>query len=161
MSRIQAIIDQTSESQATMLRIVERIDPEQKVYPEWKIKQVLAHLAGWDEATTASLRSFLRGGTPDLVAHQGVDVYNANSVSTRDELPMEHIIREYKLERQKLHDALRELKEEQLDTVIIYPWGYEGSIERLIRNMAIHEANHAEEIEDVLDGKRAFDEGQH
>jgi hypothetical protein len=161
MSRVQEILDKSAESQATMLRIVERIDPEQKVYPEWKIKQVLAHLAGWDEAITASLKSFLRGGTPELVAHQGVDIYNANSVSTRDELPIEHIIREYKLERARLQDALKELKDEQLDSVIIYPWGNEGSIYNLVNAMADHEVNHAKEIEEVLDGKRDFDAGHH
>jgi hypothetical protein len=161
MSRVEEMIEKSEKSQATMLRIVERIDPEQKVYPEWKIKQVLAHLAGWDEAITASLRSFSRGGTPELVAHQGVDVYNANSVSTREELPMEHIVREYKLERQKLQEALRELTDEQLDAVIIYPWGNEGSIYNLVTAMANHEVNHAKEIEEVLDGKRSFDADHH
>ena len=161
MSRLQEIIDKTKASQAIMLGIVERIDPEQKVYPEWKIKQVLAHLAGWDEATTASLQSFIKGGTPELVAHQGVDVYNANSVSTREELPFEHILREYKLEREKLHKALSQLNDEQLDNTIIYPWGSEGSIYQLIRSMAYHESNHAKEIEEVLDGKRNLEDEGH
>lgn len=161
MSRIQEIIDKSTESQTIMLGIVERIDPEKKVYPEWKIKEVLAHLAGWDEATTASVRSFLDKTRPEVVAHEGVDVYNAKSVSTRGELPLEHIIREYKLERQKLLMALRELKEEDVEALIIYPWGSEGSIYELVYRMAAHEANHAKEIEEVLEGKRPFDEGHH
>lgn len=161
MSRIQEIIDKSTESQNTMLGIVERIDPEQKVYPEWKIKEVLAHLAGWDEATTASVRSFLDKTSPEVVAHQGVDVYNAQSVSTRQELPLEHIIREYKLERQKLLLALRELKEEDVEALVIYPWGSEGSIFSLVSAMASHEYNHAKEIEEVLGGTRPFDPEHH
>lgn len=138
------------ESRAVMRKVLERIEKNREIYPTWTIKQMLSHIAGWDEALAASLTSYMKGKPPQTMAYQGVDAYNANSVSTREELDLEHVIREWEFERQKVRGAVEGLTEEQMDDTIVYPWGGEGSIYSLVLSLAYHELNHAKEVQEQL-----------
>jgi len=130
---------------------VDQLDRSMIIYPPWTIKHVLAHLTGWDDATTSSLRAHSGGEEPITPAVQGIDFYNAHSVSTRQELDYDHTYREWKLAREELKDAIRKVLPEKFGETLIYPWGGGGTVLKLVRIMYEHEAEHAEEIEKLIE----------
>lgn len=116
------------------------------VYPEWTIKEVLAHLAGWDDATILALQTYLAGDQPRIMAIHGVDSYNEQTVAERTLLDYGQIVREWELVRENLTEILEELPEAKMSDRIVAPWGEMLSIAGLIVGMAEHEMEHAEAI---------------
>jgi hypothetical protein len=51
------------------------------IYESWRMKEVLDHITGWDDAVIASIKSFLAGETAATPASRGIDAYNADTVS--------------------------------------------------------------------------------
>jgi len=68
------------------------LDPNVELYPAWTIKHILAHIAGWDDATTSSLRAHAGGREPPTPAASGIDEYNAHSVETREVLNYRQVV---------------------------------------------------------------------
>lgn len=63
------LIESLKAAHEAMETVVARIDPAQEVYASWTIKQVLAHIAGWDEAVNASLKAYLEGDESVIPAY--------------------------------------------------------------------------------------------
>ncbi|MCI0709310.1 MAG: DinB family protein [Chloroflexi bacterium] len=141
------LIEALVQSHNALLHLLDSIDPAMQFYPKWTIKEVLAHLAGWDEATTAALSSFIQGGKPDVAALKGRDAFNAESIAARAGLSLDEIFHDWEAQREQVVDTLTALPEKQLADVIAYPWGGSGSIANLLTELANHESTHAREIE--------------
>lgn len=150
ISRTQLI--QTLESaRSHMEAIVASIDPALPIYTPWKIKEVLDHIAGWDDAIIASLSAHMAGEIPATPAKLGIDHYNAQTVSTRETIDYDHSLREWRATRQLLLKQLAELPEEKLAQPFILPWGPRGTIAEVVEIFAEHESQHAEEIQAIVD----------
>ena len=52
------LIDLLTESQSANRAIVQEIDPDMRVYkdPDWRVRDILGHLATWDRQVTRSLQ---------------------------------------------------------------------------------------------------------
>lgn len=143
------LIQQLDEAREKMRAVLADIDIQMEIYPGWTIKQVLAHIAGWDDATISSLRAHAGGDEPATPAVRGIDFYNAQSVATRDALSYDHVIKEWELARDQLKTAINEMPPERFKESLIFPWGETGSIAQLVAIFAAHEEEHAEEIQEV------------
>lgn len=117
-----------------------------EVYPTWTIKELLAHVAGWDDACIATLRAHSRGELPATPAASGIDLYNVSTVARRAALPLEQVIQEWESTREVLKQIIRDLPAEKLAEQFVYPWGPTGDLTRMVHIFAEHEAEHAEEI---------------
>jgi uncharacterized damage-inducible protein DinB len=146
MATKKDIIKKLETSHSALVDLLNNIDTEREVYRGWTIKEVLAHLAGWDEATTASLSSFIQGGKPGIVAVSGVDAFNADSIAKRKKLSLEDTFHDWEHEREILLATLSALPENQLNDKIIFPRGDEGSVADMLLLVANHEAHHTKEI---------------
>jgi uncharacterized protein (TIGR03083 family) len=142
----QALIDSLDRARQRMCAVVDHLDRARLVYPPWTIKQVLAHLAGWDDATTSALRAHAGAEAPATPAVLGINSYNAQSVAEREALSFDQIYAEWQLAREQLKEALRALPAEKLAEPLLFPWGRTGSVAQIIDIMAEHEVEHAEEI---------------
>jgi len=143
----EELIQHLDGARAVLHDLLADIPPDTEIYPGWTLRQFYAHLTGWDDAITASLRAHALGQTPATPAAQGIDAYNAESVATRSTLDYERIVREWHLAREELKAALRELPLEKLDETLLYAWGPTGSVERLIEVFVWHEGEeHANEL---------------
>jgi hypothetical protein len=130
--------------------LLAELDTRVEIYPEWTIKELLAHLAGWDDATILALQAHSRGETPPLLAVRGIDFYNDQTVGERANLNLAQIIREWELVREQLLGLLAALPPEKLEDPILSPWGQILTIVELVKVMADHEEEHAEAIEKLL-----------
>ncbi len=144
------LIEELDKSRKLFQAVVDQLDRDALIYPPWTIRHVLAHLTGWDDATTSSLHAHAGGQDPATPAVQGIDFYNAHSVSTREELDDDQTYREWKLAREELQAAIRKMPPEKFAEKLIYPWGQLGTVSNLVGIMYEHEAEHAEEIEKLI-----------
>jgi hypothetical protein len=154
MDEKDRLIEELDKSRTLFQAIVDKVDRDALIYPPWTIKHILAHLTGWDDATTSSLRAHAGGEEPITPAVQGIDFYNAHSVSTREELDYDHTYREWKLAREELKDVIRNVPPEKFEEKLIYPWGGVGTVSKLVKIMYVHEAEHAEEIEKLIEAAK-------
>ncbi|GAB4534012.1 MAG: hypothetical protein Fur0018_23700 [Anaerolineales bacterium] len=146
MSTKTALLAHLKESRQKLADLVREIPPEEKIYPAWRVKELLAHFAGWDDAVLIALRAFLNGREPVVVAPRGVDDYNARTVEERQALPLSHIIKEWQLNRELLLDLVEQIPEDKFQARVIYPWGEEGILYNLIEGQAGHDLYHWNEI---------------
>jgi hypothetical protein len=135
------------QARAKTRSILPGLDPGIEIYPHWTIKEILAHLAGWDDATIAALQAYNVGEATPLLADRGIDFYNSQTVAERAGLSYEQIRREWELVRQQLNSILAELPARMLEDRITSPWGSMVSVAELITIMTEHEEEHAEVIE--------------
>lgn len=146
----QDLINRLHVARRNLEAAVEGIDPKQEIYAGWTIKHLLAHVAGWDDAVIASLRAHMGGQEPGTPATEGIDVYNAQSVATREPLDLEQVRREYNLSRKTLIDLIAGMPEDRYNTRLLFPWGPHGTVEQLVHIFAHHEDEHATEIERLV-----------
>ena len=132
-----------------MRAVLPGIDTHMEIYPNWTIKETLAHLAGWDDATIAALRAFGAGQPSPLLALRGIDFYNAQTVAERTDLQYEQIVQEWELVREQLKAILNDLPAERLGDKIVSPWGPITTVARLVTIMADHEEEHAAVVQEL------------
>jgi hypothetical protein len=135
-----------------MLALLDQVDRDRKIYPLWTIREIIAHLAGWDDTSIAFIHSIQAGGAPQTPADRGIDAYNAQTVATREGLDYDHIYREYVETRQILIDLIRSLPEGRLCQRSVLPWGGEGTVMDIIDIFVPHEEEHAEDVRKIIEG---------
>ncbi len=145
------LIQHYQNSRAKMIVLLDKIDQNRKIYPLWTVREILAHLSGWDDATISFIRTILEGGQPGLtLAAQGIDNYNAESVSTREGLDYDHIYREYLETRRVLLELIHQMPEEQITQKFVLPWGGYGTLADMVNIFVPHEEEHAEDVQKII-----------
>jgi hypothetical protein len=132
-----------------MRAVLPGIDCCMEIYPNWTIKEMLAHLVGWDDATAMTLRAFGAGQPTSRLAVRGIDAYNAQIVAERADLQYEQIVREWELVREQLKAILNDLPAERLGDMIVSPWGPVMTVARLVAIIAYHEVEHAVVVQEL------------
>ena len=151
MKKREEILTLLERSHATMLAQLNEVDKQRKIYPLWTIREIIAHLSGWDDAVIGFVNALLKGETPPTPAPRGAEVYNEETVSTREGLSYDHIVREYVDTRSKLLNMVRQIPEEMVTKKSILPWGEEGSLEDIFRIFGPHEMEHAMDVKRIIE----------
>jgi hypothetical protein len=140
------LIQRLNQARTSLESALLLVDPTKEIYPKWTLKQLLDHIAGWDDAVITSLRAHNAGKVPGTPADRGIDFYNAQTVSTHESLDLEHTTREFKASRALLKDVLLSMTDEKLTEPLIVPWGSTGTVSEIIEIFAEHEESHAADI---------------
>ena len=151
MGKREEIIKALENSHAMMMSQLDEIDKNRKVYPLWTIREIIAHLSGWDDASISFVNALLKGETPPVPAPRGPEVYNEETVSTREGLSYDRIVREYVETRAKLLGLIRQVSEEMVAQKSILPWGEEGSLEDIRQVFGPHELEHANDVKKIIE----------
>ncbi len=109
---------------------------------EWSVKDVLSHVASWDEAMLADLVRIARGDTPALASidleSASFDAANAAIMSQRRDLPLDRVLRDLDTVRAGVVAAVGRLPDSALA---------EGQFGRpLLQITAAHDREHADSI---------------
>jgi hypothetical protein len=151
-----AELDHAHEQMRMLLRDLEAAHAaSRELYPTWTVKELLAHVSGWDDACIASLQAYTRGDVPATPAARGIDLYNQSSVAEREALSLDHVIREWEQTREVFKQAIRDFAPEKVDEQFVFPWGPKGTLAKLVTVIAEHEEEHAEEIRKKLTDVKA------
>ena len=95
MNQREDLIQRLEASRANMIAHLDEIDKNRKIHPLGTVREIIVHLSGWDDASIAFIRARMDAREPATSAAGGIDVYNAETVATRQALSYDHIDREY------------------------------------------------------------------
>jgi hypothetical protein len=154
MSDRNTYIRRLEAARAEMREILKYAQDNPTIYEPWRMKEVLDHITGWDDAIIASIQSMLADEVPATPASRGLDAYNAETVSSRETIPYEVTQREWETSRAVLLDLIRKVTDEQLHASFVFPWGPKGTVGDLVEIFTEHEETHAREIRAILDKAR-------
>jgi hypothetical protein len=151
MNEREHIIAEFEKSRERMRAVVAMADAHQTIYPRWTMKEVLDHISGWDDGVISVLNAHIRGTVEDIPLVRGIDLYNAETVSTREALSYEHSLREWEASRETVKKLILEVPDEKMNEVFPFPWGGSGNVADMLRIFYEHEEEHAEEIRGILE----------
>ena len=151
MNQREALIQRYETSRTKMIEHLDEIDKNRKIYPLWTVREIIAHLSGWDDATIAFIRSLVAGTVPATPAARGIDVYNAETVATREGLSYDKIYREYIETRKVLLELIRTMPEEKVTQKFTLPWGGDGTLVDMVDIFEPHEEEHAEDVRKIIE----------
>ena len=103
----EQLLEELDEARSVLESLLIDIPPETEIYPGWTLRQFYAHLTGWDDVVTSSLRDHAVGKIPATPVVNGINAYNAESVATRETLDLEHIVKEWRLARTQLKSGTK------------------------------------------------------
>jgi uncharacterized protein (TIGR03083 family) len=153
MDEGERLIERLNRSRNAMQRAVSSVDGGRELCPGWTIREMLAHIAGWDEVGTRTVRAHAAGTAPDPLEIQGIDAYNEMLIARCEALSHEETIQYWRKARRELVDALDETPPERFREQAEFPWGERGNITRLVSILAEHELEHAHEILELVSGE--------
>jgi hypothetical protein len=148
------LLEKLIENRSATRALLEDVDPEMRVYtdPEWRIREILGHIATWDRQVAKSLRAFRAGSDyfiPDI--EEDESDFNEQAVLEQRTFSTQQIFVEWEQARDDLREAVRVIPSGQFPGDLLYPWGGErGSIAMLIDYMIDHEDEHRDEIEKAI-----------
>jgi hypothetical protein len=144
------LLDKLSEVHAALQSVIAGIDLELRVYSDtdWRVRDILGHIATWDQEVTKSLRAFLGGSEYVIpVLDEDESDFNEQAVVEQRKLSTEQIVAEWKQAREDLKTALRDIPAEMFPGDLLFPWGDErGSIAKLVGYMIEHDEEHKGEL---------------
>lgn len=144
------LIYRLDETRLKIEELLPKIDPVKEIYPGWTIKQMLAHITGWDEVTINSLRSHIAGKAASVPANRGINEFNARTVASRQEQDYSHILKDWRLARKVLRTILEKMPEEKFLEPLTAPWGEKGTVAYLVDIFREHEEEHVRDINEWL-----------
>ena len=152
------LIARLDEARAILRQAIARFDPLEEIYPDWKVKELISHVAGWDDAVIESFRAHMDGNPPGTPAAKGIDNYNSQTVLERRSLSLEHILGEWEATRQVLRKIILEMPSDRFDAPLVLPWGPTGTVAEVCEVFIEHELEHAHAVNTIL---ASIEQGPH
>jgi hypothetical protein len=140
------LIARLNKARAHLYGLIAQAPRDRQIYPGWTLKEFVAHLSGWDDSTIEALRAHARGEPVGTTVARGIDAYNAQTVSTRETLDLDHTLKEWESTRQELLQALRDLPDGKFNEPLAFPWGEPGTVAYLLEIFVDHDEEHAEHL---------------
>jgi hypothetical protein len=148
------IIRRLSETHTALEGAIEGLDLDLVVHhdTDWRIRDILGHIATWDRVLIKAIEVFLSGGEYVISGMDGVeDDFNVEQVLEQRKLSTNEILQEWIQARKDFIAAVDDIPAEKLHEELAFPWGdEEGTVTLMIEYMIEHNGEHQEEIMDAL-----------
>lgn len=142
MSEIASLTGQLGQSRLALLEVLMRVPDDAWDTQDWAVREVLAHIAAWDDIAAATVKALSDGQpTPPMVVDE--DAFNANAARTFTNLSAPQVVIHVHAARARLVAAVSgagDLGEFPL------PWGGSGGLARLVTGLVKHEREHAAKL---------------
>lgn len=123
--------------------ILAQLDDTIEIYPGWKKREFLTHVAGWEAMVFDVFYRFLSGQEPADYGYTDIDSANERFVRVRQSFTMEDAKLECEINRFAILTLIQTI--DDFDTVIPLPWGNE-TVAQFIRGAIDHERTHMADI---------------
>ena len=137
-----AIADNAA-ARSELLQAVDAIPGQRRLETamgEWSVKDVVAHLIGWQDGYAAALEAAAGGERPSIPGYEDDDSYNARSVDAARGDSWEQVMGQLRTSRERYEAAIRGLRALPEDR-----WAAGRTLHRLSQ-MSTHEREHIAEI---------------
>ena len=144
------------EARQDILQTISRLSPSEqdRVYlGNWSVKDLLAHLAGWDYANLQAAQSVLAGEVPGFYAYHDHDwnTYNARLVAQYKKGDFAELLASVQASHRQLVDYLKTIPEGPFNKDMGVRFkGYKVTIGRLVQAEASDEREHTEQIREAF-----------
>ncbi len=155
-----ALVDHSialQDGRAQLLAALDGVDDaaaEQVVHGEWRVHDLLTHIAAWDEMVAAFLRDLAAGVRDFELTAAPTDDWSAwNDAQVQASAGETVAVRLERLDaaRQSLFDAIWALDDAILNETVTPPWGAEDLVRGHLIAQALHDAQHADTIREALE----------
>jgi uncharacterized damage-inducible protein DinB len=122
-------------------------DVEQVVHGEWRVHDLLAHLAAWDELVAGFLRDVAAGERQfelTVASEDDWGAWNAAQVAAATGSSVDERLERLHAARDELLDAVSALGRDLFELEIAAPWGTIDSVRGHIVVQGVHDAQHAD-----------------
>jgi hypothetical protein len=115
----------------------------------WMIKDLLGHIAMWQQVALQFIAEYKQDGSPQplgLADDAAIDAYNKRGVELRRDLPLAKVRAEFDAAHRDLVAAVKTLSDDDLNKALPAPWK-DRTLEYLIKiNTYTHTPEHTEQI---------------
>ena len=122
-------------------------DWRKKVNEKWTVKDVVAHMVGWEkEVARVLLEAWRTGQKPWFIEAENYDEFNSKSVEGYTGYSPEDLLLEWESFQNRLNDLITEIGEENLRKLSGFDWVFDGGEDG-------HYAHHLRQIKEVVESK--------
>ena len=150
----EKILQRLAETHDGLGKTIEGLDLDLVIHADtdWRIRDILGHIATWDRVLIRAIQSFLEGSEYVIPGMVGDETdYNQEKVIEQRTLPTEEIYQEWNKARKDFISAVQSIPPGKFNEELDYPWGDEsGSLAVMIEYMVDHDGEHQEEILAVI-----------
>jgi uncharacterized damage-inducible protein DinB len=142
---LDALIEENAAARAELMQAVDALPADQRLQPafgDWSVKDVMAHLAGWQEGMAEYLEQAGRGERPRIPDFEDGDIdrYNHSRVAESADASWELVMGRLRAARERQEAAIRGLR-------ALEPERYaEGRSAHRLASVAEHDREHVQEI---------------
>src|SRR5882724_5869864 len=98
------------------------IDTETVIYPGWKKREFIAHVAGWEAMCYEAFRDYRTGKPQRSYPFATVDAANDYFVAIRQSVPLQDVTVEYEINRFAIRQFLKDIPVEEYDQPVTFLW---------------------------------------
>lgn len=110
-------------------------------------KDVLGHIASWEETCLDPLRRYAEGGPFEVEVIEDYLAWNDEQAARKRDIPLDVILDELAAIRQGLVEAANRLSAGQWKQRVPFSWGGEGTIADTLEGLRVHEMEHVRHIQ--------------
>ncbi len=140
------LIKRLKDSRQELVNALETISPDTGITEEWTTKEVLAHIAGWDEVSAEAIQKLAAGKEPQVTVPQGIKAFNSEMAKTWAEKDYQQALFDFTNSREQFVAAIEALPDNLVNSKFTLPWGGKGSIAQIVEILADHEIEHGEDL---------------
>jgi uncharacterized damage-inducible protein DinB len=147
----EEVLTKLAESRRELHQAIQGLSEEEmtqvQVEGVWTIKDVLGHIASWEEICLEPLRRYADGAPFKVESILDYLSVNEGLVARKRETPLDSILDELDAIRQELAATVGKLSVEQWEQKVIFPWGDEGPVAEMLDELYEHEWEHVQAIQ--------------
>jgi hypothetical protein len=140
-----ALLKELDDARAYLNAALASIDDDFVIYPGWKKREMIAHIAGWESMCYEAFRDHLAGTPRRSYPFTDTDAANAYFVAIRQSMPLQDVSVEYEINRVVVRRFLSDIPEADYDQSVTFLW-WQERVGQFIEGAVKHERNHAEDI---------------
>jgi len=150
MTKEQALA-KLAESRRALHQAIEGLSEEEmtqvQVEGVWTVKDVLGHIASWEETCLEPIRRYADGGPFEVQVIEDYMAWNNKQAARKRDVPLDAILDELATIRQGLVEAASGLSAGQWKQRVPFSWGGRGTIAEVLDVFYQHELEHVRSIQ--------------
>jgi uncharacterized damage-inducible protein DinB len=140
-----------AESRQALHQAIEGLSEEEMTQAQvegmWTIKDVLGHIASWEETCLEPLRRYADGGPFEVQVIEDYLTWNDEQAARKRDVPLDAILDQLASIRQGLVAATSRLSARQWKQRVPFSWGGQGTIAEVLDVFYRHELGHVRSIQ--------------
>jgi uncharacterized damage-inducible protein DinB len=117
-----------------------------RVCGAWTLKDVVGHIADWEQVGVEGLREMAAGSIPSSQHIADIEFWNQAHAEARRDDPWEVAWTDLQGVRRSLVTILEDMSDEELAVCYSFPWGPQGTTFQWIRVFISHDREHADDL---------------